>query len=90
MKAIALGLALMLSARSVMADTGPCDASDAPCITRKALEYKYKADALQTENDLLRQENQSCKDNSQNGNFYFLGGLVTGVTFVILTLFAVK
>lgn len=67
--------AFLLMSAPVKAE--PCDPDDAPCITRKALEYKYKADALQEENKLLNQELEEERNRSDNRAFTFIaGGLV--------------
>jgi hypothetical protein len=67
----------MIAPQSAKADLGPCDKDNAACITRKALEFKYKADALQQENDLLRQELKEEQDRNQSGGTVFiLGGVV--------------
>jgi hypothetical protein len=80
-------LAFLLMSSPVRAE--PCDPSDAPCITRKALEFKYKADALEEENVALRNENsalQSEATRSISPGTYFLGGIVVGaiLTFIAL------
>ena len=66
MKAIStvLILAFLLMAAPARADNPPpCDANDSACLVRTALTYKYRADAFQAENEMLRKENDALRQN---------------------------
>lgn len=76
----ALFVALMLLYRTSFA-ADACAADDAVCITRKALEYKYKADALQKENDLLRTELEEERARSESAPKIFIVAMFVGAAF---------
>lgn len=79
MRFTAFFVALMLFSRASFA--APCAPEDAKCITRKALEYKYKADALEEENNILRQELAEEQSRNQSGATIFLMGGIAFLTF---------
>lgn len=78
-KLSALVLAALLVTRPLQA--APCDKDDAPCITRKALEFKYKADALEEENAMLRDELKEERNRSDNRAWVFMAGGITFLAF---------
>ena len=88
MKVVSLYLALALISRPLLA--APCDANDAPCITRKALEYKYKADALTEENKMLRNELEEERSRSDNRAWVFIAGGLTFIAFFGMTYTFIK
>jgi hypothetical protein len=71
---------LLMSAPARADNPPPCDYTDSACLVRSALTYKYRADALQTENDLLRKENDALRQSpSPTGKTIIL---CTGVLIV--------
>lgn len=77
--AAVLTFSFLLMSAPVRAE--PCDPDDAPCITRKALEFKYRADALQEENDILRNELAEERNRADSAPKLFLFGGVVFVAF---------
>lgn len=79
MRAIAFAL-VMLLARSAIAD-GACDRTDTSCLIRQSLTLKYRVDALEEENALLRHENAQLQSRSGPGPKVVIVCMILGAVF---------
>ena len=82
MKVVAFILVTLIGARALAADVPVCDATDTDCLIRQSLTLKYRVDALEKENNILRHNLDEEIRRADSGPKFFIFGILTGAVFV--------